>query len=950
MKKRGAGWIPDYPDQSDYSLNFANAKLSDKVQSQGTAASIENLAKTMRDTLKALSELEVSDALKALSELDFSDDTKQLLGKLTEDTKQRLGELTEDIEKEILDGVEFITVDFYEAFKKGSVSSEVLNITGLLSLFKSNYPYFSKKIFESMDLDPVNDLQNLSNTLTQPALQAVQKLLERQLVCIDRHKQDSPPKDSIHPNEIHFLRRLLAYKIYGNSLLHELNDWEKYLKENDLKDHREALKTFSKDETLNLELNKQLEFIRFVIEANISNDLVGFFEKFTQYFKPSKNYGFSDTTPINNVTVERLWEDTINEVAALKNSNSGEDYGKKLRGFWKLFDGISNSSPQPDNRVLSIDDLAINSLSMSSTFSDFYIRDVEDVKAKLKKILNVIIKAFYNNHLPQFLPSPFNPPELPVESPIHSDLVRLLWKQLIQEERLSSNIDYVIISELTKPIVDVVAQMLMPLGQYSNLSDAVDKALAKIKRLMEQEDFTTKSQDHSSSKESALIDGSNLQKSDLLALQQMIQEMLRQQASPLSKEVAPVDDSSLYNMTLSALRQIEGMLKQEYPDTDGSIICSLFKNCLWSKLIDKIKEETNDQSLELKPRIPFFRVELSDISSTGGQKDQSSERESTSTRRQQIQFPMTLKLRKKIKELSPITDPDQKDLPINQAEYQAAYNQKFVDLTLPEFVDLSYWFSPVEDQGNLNSCTAHAGTALIEYAQNKISGTYTNSASTLFLYKVTRNLMQQEGDAGASMRDTMKAMVAFGVCPEEYWPYDESKFDQEPTGFSYAFAENYKTLKYFRVDHGTISKSTLLAQVKVLLASEIPCAFGFTLYSSVYEDSNFELGHIPLPTSRDKVVGGHVVVAVGYHDRKIIKNSNGDQFEGALLIRNSWGSRWGQGGYGWIPYEYVIKGLTADWWSLLKAEWLASGSFGAGASAWDRSSGGGPDGGHPPTL
>jgi len=43
-------------------------------------------------------------------------------------------------------------------------------------------------------------------------------------------------------------------------------------------------------------------------------------------------------------------------------------------------------------------------------------------------------------------------------------------------------------------------------------------------------------------------------------------------------------------------------------------------------------------------------------------------------------------------------------------------------------------------------------------------------------------------------------------------------------------------------------------------------------------------------------VGGHVVVAVGYHDLKIIKNGSGDEFEGALLIRNSWGRDWGQKG------------------------------------------------------
>jgi C1A family cysteine protease len=86
----------------------------------------------------------------------------------------------------------------------------------------------------------------------------------------------------------------------------------------------------------------------------------------------------------------------------------------------------------------------------------------------------------------------------------------------------------------------------------------------------------------------------------------------------------------------------------------------------------------------------------------------------------------------------------------------------------PKTVDLRAWCSPIEDQGNLGSCTANAGVGLMEYYQRRAFKKHLDG-SRLFLYKVTRNLLRWKGDTGAYLRDTMKAMVLFGIPPEEFW-------------------------------------------------------------------------------------------------------------------------------------------------------------------------------------
>jgi C1A family cysteine protease len=254
-------------------------------------------------------------------------------------------------------------------------------------------------------------------------------------------------------------------------------------------------------------------------------------------------------------------------------------------------------------------------------------------------------------------------------------------------------------------------------------------------------------------------------------------------------------------------------------------------------------------------------------------------------------------------------------------------------VSLPPSTDLRAWCSPIEDQGSLGSCTAQAGVGIVEYFERKAFNKHID-ASRLFLYKVTRNMLHLTGDTGAYLRTTMGAMVLFGVAPEEYWPYTDKPgaepdgFDREPPAFCYAFAQNYQAISYYRLDPFGTTKDVLLNRIKTYLAANLPSMFGFTVYSSISQAKT--TGRIPYPTSAEKVLGGHAVVAVGYDDKMRIKNANpgGIETTGALLIRNSWGPGWGpEGGYLWLPYEYVLKGLAVDWWSLLKNEWVDTGAF-----------------------
>jgi C1A family cysteine protease len=204
----------------------------------------------------------------------------------------------------------------------------------------------------------------------------------------------------------------------------------------------------------------------------------------------------------------------------------------------------------------------------------------------------------------------------------------------------------------------------------------------------------------------------------------------------------------------------------------------------------------------------------------------------------------------------------------------------------------------VFDQGSLGSCTANGLCALISYLQPGFMG------SRLFLYYNERSLEGTvEEDSGAYVIDGINSLVKNGICKESMWPYDISKYKVKPSDSCYQNALDHQALKVknLQQDREIMKKS---------LANGIPFVVGIAVYESFMSASVAKTGIVPMPKYREQLLGGHLVTCVGYDDKK-----------GLWILRNSWGVEWGDKGYFYLPYQYLLKSqLTSDLWCILKME------------------------------
>jgi C1A family cysteine protease len=236
---------------------------------------------------------------------------------------------------------------------------------------------------------------------------------------------------------------------------------------------------------------------------------------------------------------------------------------------------------------------------------------------------------------------------------------------------------------------------------------------------------------------------------------------------------------------------------------------------------------------------------------------------------------------------------------INKSEQDQKLKLNFVNKLLPKFIDLRKKFPPVYDQGYLASCTACALCSIIQYLQPKFQG------SRLFLYYNERKLENNiPDDTGATLSSGIECLLKYGVCPESMWPYVINKFAVKPDDKCYVNALEHQALKVNNINE-------TLQTMKSSLANGNPFVVGFLVYQSFESINVIRTGIVPMPNmKKEQVLGGHAVVCVGYND-----------LSQKWIMRNSWGSSWGDKGYFYLPYNYLLNpNLSTDMWTITKME------------------------------
>ena len=225
------------------------------------------------------------------------------------------------------------------------------------------------------------------------------------------------------------------------------------------------------------------------------------------------------------------------------------------------------------------------------------------------------------------------------------------------------------------------------------------------------------------------------------------------------------------------------------------------------------------------------------------------------------------------------------NLPISRSlddDRDWSYSEKLaLSDNIPIVLDYRDKLTPIRNQGSQGTCAAQTAACMKEY-QELLDNGFNEYMSPQFIYnhRVYWNNDKQDGDDvnedyGMTCRDIMKILHNVGVCPENIYPYGHKEFSREIPQFILNEAKKYKIKGYSRIYN--------IEELKHALYNNGPCMVAFPVYH--YGENMWEP-----KTESQQEIGGHAMTIVGYNIQ-------------GFIIRNTWGTTWGDDGYCIYPYD-----------------------------------------------
>ncbi|MEV0599875.1 C1 family peptidase [Streptomyces sp. NPDC050315] len=237
----------------------------------------------------------------------------------------------------------------------------------------------------------------------------------------------------------------------------------------------------------------------------------------------------------------------------------------------------------------------------------------------------------------------------------------------------------------------------------------------------------------------------------------------------------------------------------------------------------------------------------------------------------------------------------------------------------PERMNLSYWMPPVIDQGQVPLCTAAVTAAIAGYYARRAEQ-LEFTASVLFNYRLSRALAGATGRKGSRLEHSFRAWAESGLCEESSWPYDENgltRVDRDPPEHCHTTARRTRPVarRLYAPDG-----ASMLELSRCAIARGIPVSVEIRLCLSI-SLSLVNGGVIPAQLTTEQSVGPHVVLLTGYDDQVDTAPYDRGTGPGAFQVRNSWGTSWGDKGYGLLPYTFLEHQMTGENWVVVEQDW-----------------------------